>query len=284
MDQKKTISDLAVIANELRLEALRMIFRARSGHPGGSLSAAEIIAALYFYKARLDPAQPAWKDRDRIFISKGHCAPIYYAALARAGFFPKEELSTFRKLGSRLQGHPDRRKLPGVEMSSGPLGLGASVAVGCALGLRQQKYSASVYCLLGDGEIQEGIVWEAALCAHKYKLERLTFILDYNGYQLSGKVAEILPLEPLEAKWRSFGWRVLPIDGHCMEAVVAALDSRSDGGPTMIVARTVKGKGVSYMENNNWHGRVPSPEQMAQAETEIEEKIAELQGGNNNGE
>ncbi len=150
MDQKKIISDLAIIANELRLKALSMIFQAKSGHPGGSLSAAEIITALYFYKARFDPNRPNWKDRDRIFISKGHCAPIYYAALARAGFFPEEELDTFRTLGSRLQGHPDRRKLPGIEMSSGPLGLGASVAVGCALGLRQQKSTARVYCLLGD--------------------------------------------------------------------------------------------------------------------------------------
>ncbi len=279
MDQKKIISDLAIIANELRLKALSMIFQAKSGHPGGSLSAAEIITALYFYKARFDPNRPNWKDRDRIFISKGHCAPIYYAALARAGFFPEEELDTFRTLGSRLQGHPDRRKLPGIEMSSGPLGLGASVAVGCALGLRQQKSTARVYCLLGDGEIQEGIVWEAAMCANKYKLKGLTFILDYNQYQLSGKIAEIMPLEPLEEKWRSFGWRVLPIDGHNMKSVIDALDLRPDTQPTMIIARTVKGKGVSFMENNNWHGRVPSPEQMVRARAEIEEKVVELQGG-----
>ena len=279
MDQKKIISDLAIIANELRLKALSMIFQAKSGHPGGSLSAAEIITALYFYKARFDPNRPNWKGRDRIFISKGHCAPIYYAALARAGFFPEEELDTFRTLGSRLQGHPDRRKLPGIEMSSGPLGLGASVAVGCALGLRQQKSTARVYCLLGDGEIQEGIVWEAAMCANKYKLKGLTFILDYNQYQLSGKIAEIMPLEPLEEKWRSFGWRVLPIDGHNMKSVIDALDLRPDTQPTMIIARTVKGKGVSFMENNNWHGRVPSPEQMVRARAEIEEKVVELQGG-----
>ncbi|MCK5008513.1 MAG: transketolase, partial [Spirochaetales bacterium] len=185
---KPDYETLQRIAWELRLDALRMIFDAKSGHAGGSFSAAELITALYFYKARLDPENPAWEDRDRIFVSKGHCAPIYYAALSRAGFFPRGELTAFRQLGSRLQGHPDRLKLPGVEMSSGPLGLGASVAVGCALGLRLSKSEARVFCLLGDGEIQEGIVWEAAMCAAKYGLGNLTFILDYNRYQLSGAV------------------------------------------------------------------------------------------------
>jgi len=268
---KPDYETLQCIAWELRLDALRMIFDAKSGHAGGSFSAAELITALYFYKARLDPENPAWEDRDRIFVSKGHCAPIYYAALSRRGFFPREELATFRQLGSRLQGHPDRLKLPGVEMSSGPLGLGASVAVGCALGLRLGKSEARVFCLLGDGETQEGIVWEAAMCAAKYGLGNLTFILDYNRYQLSGAVSDVMPLEPLEQKWQSFGFRVIRIDGHDMREVVNALDAEeSPAQPTLILALTVKGKGVSFMEASSaWHGRIPSPEEMKKAEEEI---------------
>jgi transketolase len=251
-----------------------MIFDAKSGHAGGSFSAAELITALYFYKARLDPENPAWEDRDRIFVSKGHCAPIYYAALSRAGFFPRGELATFRQLGSRLQGHPDRLKLPGVEMSSGPLGLGASVAVGCALGLRLSKSEARVFCLLGDGETQEGIVWEAAMCAAKYGLGNLTFILDYNRYQLSGAVDQVMPLEPLEQKWQSFGFGVIRVDGHSIEQIIEALDRENPDQPKLILALTVKGKGVSFMEASSaWHGRVPSPEEMKKAEEEIGHRI-----------
>ncbi|MEE9306649.1 MAG: transketolase [Spirochaetia bacterium] len=267
---KPDYETLQRIAWELRLDALRMIFDAKSGHAGGSFSAAELITALYFYKARLDPENPAWEDRDRIFVSKGHCAPIYYAALSRAGFFPRGELTTFRQLGSRLQGHPDRLKLPGVEMSSGPLGLGASVAVGCALGLRLSKSEARVFCLLGDGETQEGIVWEAAMCAAKYGLGNLTFILDYNRYQLSGAVDQVMPLEPLEQKWQSFGFGVIRVDGHSIEQIIEALDRENPDQPKLILALTVKGKGVSFMEASSaWHGRVPSPEEMKKAEEEI---------------
>ncbi len=270
---------LSRLAWELRLEALRMIHRAGSGHPGGSLSAAEILTALYFRVARVDPGRPSWAGRDRIFVSKGHCAPLYYAALARRGFFPTEELTGFRRLGSRLQGHPDRNKLPGVEMSSGPLGLGASVAVGCALGLRQQGVKARTFCLLGDGEIQEGIVWEAALAASKYALNALSFIVDCNRYQLSGAVAEVLPLEPLAGKWRSFGWEVRLADGHDVEQVVEALESPPAGRPLAVIARTVKGKGVSFMEDSSaWHGRAPTEEEMAVAEREILERLAALEG------
>ena len=272
---KPDYETLQRIAWELRLDALRMIFDAKSGHAGGSFSAAELITALYFYKARLDPENPAWEDRDRIFVSKGHCAPIYYAALSRAGFFPRGELTTFRQLGSRLQGHPDRLKLPGVEMSSGPLGLGASVAVGCALGLRLSKSEARVFCLLGDGEIQEGIVWEAAMCAAKYGLGNLTFILDYNRYQLSGAVDQVMPLEPLEQKWQSFGFGVIRVDGHSIEQIIEALDRENPDQPKLILALTVKGKGVSFMEASSaWHGRVPSPEEMKKAEEEIGHLIA----------
>jgi transketolase len=264
------VQSLQRLAWELRLDTLRMVFDAKSGHLGGSFSAAELITALYFYKARLDPQNPGWEDRDRVFVSKGHCAPIYYAALSRLGFFPREELATFRQLGSRLQGHPDRLKLPGVEMSSGPLGLGASVAVGCALGLRLRTSPARVYCLLGDGETQEGIVWEAAMCAAKYALGNLTFLLDYNRYQLSGAVERVMPLEPLEQKWQSFGFDVRRIDGHNIEQIVEALDRDSPDQPRVILALTVKGKGVSFMESSSaWHGRVPSREEMATAEEEI---------------
>ena len=270
----RSLSSLRSLAWELRLDALRMVSGAKSGHLGGSFSAAELITALYFYKARLDPQNPGWEDRDRIFVSKGHCAPIYYAALCRLGFFPREELATFRQLGSRLQGHPDRLKLPGVEISSGPLGLGASAAVGCALGLRLRTSPARVYCLLGDGESQEGIVWEAAMCAAKYALGNLTFILDYNRYQLSGAVEHVMPLEPLEDKWRSFGFAVRSIDGHEIEQVIEALDSEHPDQPGLILARTVKGRGVSFMESSSaWHGRVPTAEELAVAEREIAERI-----------
>jgi transketolase len=265
------------LAWELRFDALGMVYAAKSGHLGGSFSAAELITTLYFYKARLDPQNPWWEERDRIFVSKGHCAPIYYAAMSRLGFFPREELSTFRQLGSRLQGHPDRLKLPGVEMSSGPLGLGASVAVGCALGLRLHGSPAGVYCLLGDGECQEGIVWEAAMCASKYDLGNLTFILDYNRYQLSGAVERVMPLEPLEQKWRSFGFDVLRIDGHCVEQIVEALDAGGPDKPRLILALTVKGRGVSFMESSSaWHGRVPSEEERAEAEREITRNIQNI--------
>jgi transketolase len=273
----KSLSDvqsLNRLAWELRLDALKMVFGAKSGHLGGSFSAAELITTLYFHKARLDPKNPGWEDRDRIFVSKGHCAPIYYAALSRLGFFPGDELATFRQLGSRLQGHPDRLKLPGVEMSSGPLGLGASVAVGCALGLRLRSSPARVYCLLGDGETQEGIVWESAMCAAKYALGNLTFLLDYNRYQLSGAVDHVMPLEPLEHKWQSFGFDVRRIDGHDIEQIVEALDRNHPDQPGLILALTVKGQGVSFMESSSaWHGRVPSQEEMSAAEKEIRGKI-----------
>jgi transketolase len=277
-------TELAILAEQLRLRALRMIVAAGSGHPGGSLSAAELLTVLYFRVARFDSAHPGWEERDRIFVSKGHCAPVYYAALAKAGFFPQAELATFRRMGSRLQGHPDRTKLPGVEMSSGPLGLGASVAVGCALGLRQKGLQARVFCLLGDGEIQEGVVWEAALCAAKYQLKNLCFILDYNHYQLSGRVDEVLPLEPLEDKWRSFGWRTLTVDGHDIARVSEALsETGADAGrpqPLMVIAHTRKGKGVSFMENDaGWHGRLPTAAELALAEEEINGRIRGLEGG-----
>ena len=253
-----------------------MIHRAGSGHPGGSLSAAEIIAALYFHQLRLDPAHPDWPERDRFFLSKGHAAPLLYAALAHRGFFPREELATLRRIGSRLQGHPDRLKTPGVEMTAGVLGHGLSIGVGLALAARLNHAPYRTYVLLGDGEIQAGVIWEGAMAAAKYGLDHLTAILDYNGVQLDGPVHEIMPLEPAMDKWRAFNWHVIEIDGHNMGQVLDALGEATHihARPTIIVAHTVKGKGVSFMENQSkWHGRAPSDEELRIA-------LAELEGRN----
>ncbi|RKX80574.1 MAG: transketolase [Spirochaetes bacterium] len=286
MNKELKAKELEKTAWELRLKALKMVYHAKSGHLGGSFSAAEILSVLYFHTAKLDPENPDWEHRDRIFISKGHCAPIYYAALAKRGYFPEEELFTLRQLGSRLQGHPDRNKLPGIEMSSGPLGLGASTAVGTALGLRQKNNNSRVYCLLGDGEMQEGIVWEAAMTAAKYKPGNLVFILDYNHYQLSGSVASVQPIEPVEAKWKSFGWNAFSINGHRVNELLDAFSiirrnktavqqNKAADKPLIIIANTVKGKGVSFMENTSkWHGRVPSDSEMEAAVQEISARLA----------
>ena len=279
MNKETKIDELKRTAWELRLQALKMVYHAKSGHLGGSFSAAEILTALYFSAADLDPENPNWEQRDRIFISKGHCAPIYYAALAKLGYFPEEELFTLRQLGSRLQGHPDRNKLPGIEMSSGPLGLGASTAVGTALGLRQRKLRSHVYCLIGDGEMQEGIVWEAAMTAAKYKPGNLVFILDYNRYQLSGSVASVQPIEPVKDKWESFGWKAVSINGHSIVDLLNAFSiikqDQPGDKPLIIIANTVKGKGVSFMENTSeWHGKVPSDSEMEAAVKEISAYIS----------
>ncbi len=288
MNQKKPkeLEQLRKLAWKMRIDSLKMIYNASSGHIGGSFSAAELLTALYFYRARLKPENPDWEMRDRIYVSKGHCAPILYAILAERGYFDREELGSFRKLGSRLQGHPVRGKLPGIEMSSGPLGLGASVSVGTALGFKLQRIDSLVFCLLGDGEIQEGIVWEAAMSAFKYRLDNLVFILDYNGFQLSGSISDTMPLEPVCEKWKSFGWQVTQIDGNDMKAVVEAFDSierpdysspakeREDCQPTIIIARTRKGYGVSFMENDSrWHGKVPSKEEYERALDELNDRI-----------
>ncbi len=268
MDIDTSINELTVSAYDLRLSALKMIYNAGSGHIGGSFSIADIITALFLFKANLS----AGENRDRIFISKGHCAPVYYAALSKAGFFPEEELVTFRKFGSRLQGHPSLNVLPGVEMSSGPLGLGASVSIGCALGLKLKKSESHVYCILGDGETQEGIVWEAAMSAAKFSLDNLTFIVDCNRHQLSGSIETTMPVNPVSEKWESFGWQTITIDGHDMKQILSALDSTGIGmkKPRVIIANTIKGKGVPFMENTHvWHGKVPDSEQMLRAEKEL---------------
>ena len=269
------ILNLKLIANQLRQHVVKMVGEANSGHPGGSLSAADILAVLFFKEMRIDPANPKWQDRDRFVLSKGHASPILYAALAERGFFPKEWLLGFRKINSPLQGHPDMKKVPGVEMSTGSLGQGFSTAVGMALGLKLDKSPARVYALLGDGEIQEGIIWEAAMAAAHYKLNNLTAILDYNGLQIDGSVQEVMNPEPVADKWRSFGFKVITIDGHNIPEIISGINTARQylEGPSIIIAKTIKGKGVSFMENRaEWHGTAPKPEQ-------VEKALAELQAG-----
>jgi transketolase len=264
-------------ADQLRRDILAMLADAGSGHPGGSLSSAEIVAALFFYKLRFDPKNPRWPGRDRFVLSKGHAAPVLYAALARTGYFPVEELSQLRKLGSHLQGHPDQRLTPGVEVSSGSLGNGFSFAQGVALAGKLDGTDYHVYALVGDGEMDEGQIWEAALFAAHHKLDNLTAFVDVNQIQNDTFVKDILVTEPIVDKWRAFGWHVQDIDGHDMGAVVSALDAATaiNGQPTAIVCRTVKGKGVSFMENNpEYHGKAPTKDQLAEALAELDEARA----------
>ena len=274
------VATLADIAREGRTQILRMLTHAGSGHPGGSLSAIDILTVLYFSRMRYDPANPHWEGRDRFILSKGHCVPAQYFCMAKAGYFPMDLLVTLRKLGSPLQGHPDRVALPGIEAATGSLGQGLSVAVGMALGLKLANASPRVYCVLGDGETQEGQIWESAMSGPKlgapdHHLDNLCAILDYNGIQLDGFVKNILDLEPVTEKWKAFGWAVLEIDGHDFSQIDKALDQAEaiKGKPTMIVAHTVKGKGVSFMENDpEWHGKAPKPAEAVRG-------IRELFGG-----
>jgi transketolase len=272
----KMIQELSKLAWILRMDAIDMIHNAGSGHPGGSLSAAEIVTALMFHHMNIDPKNPQMPERDRFILSKGHAAPILYAALARRGFFPLNELKTLRQLDSNLQGHPDRLKTPGVEMTSGVLGHGVAIGVGLALASRLEEAEWKVYVLIGDGESQAGVIWEGALMASKYKLGNLTVILDHNRVQLDGPVSEIMPIEPVIEKWKSFGWYVTVIDGHDMKEVLEGLDKIEEvrDRPKIIIANTVKGKGVSYMENQSrWHGRAPNDKEYEQALKELSEVI-----------
>jgi len=273
-ERQELVDHLTGVARELRISDIEMITEAGSGHPGGTLSAADMIAALYFHKLRLRPEEPLWEGRDRFILSKGHCIPIVYAAMARRGFFPQEELKTLRKVGSPLQGHPDRTRLPGIEASTGSLGQGLSMAVGMALAGKLDGASWRIYCMLGDGEIQAGQIWEAAMFAPRHGLDNLCAILDQNQVQQTAKVVDILDEEPLVAKWRAFDWHVREIDGHDMAEILDALDEAEQvtGRPTLIVSHTVKGKGVSWMElDPAWHGKAPKPE-------EAERALAELRG------
>lgn len=260
------------IARNIRRRIIEMTHAAGSGHPGGSLSAAEIMAVLFFGVMRHDPKRPQWEGRDRFYLSKGHACPVLYAALGESGYFDSAEYPNFRKLGSRLQGHPHRLKTPGVEASSGSLGQGLSLAVGTALGLRMDGKPNRVYCLMGDGELQEGQVWEAAMAAGHFRLDNLCAIVDYNGLQIDGQVEAVMGLAPLSEKWRSFRWNVLEVDGHRVEALSSAFEraSNTKGKPTVVLARTVKGKGVSFMENRpEWHGRAPNDEECEKALKEL---------------
>lgn len=271
MDEKSLVF-LKEKAKVIRQHIIRMTGAAGSGHPGGSLSAADIITYLYFKELKIDPENPKWPERDRFVLSKGHAAPVLYAALAEKGFFPVEELITLRKIDSLLQGHPDMSRVRGVEMSTGSLGTGFSTSVGMALAARMDKRDNYIFVMLGDGEIQEGQVWEAAMAAAHYKLDNMIAILDYNGLQIDGPVSEVLSPEPLPDKWRAFGWEVLEINGHDFQAIEKAIATAKSvkGKPTMIIAKTVKGKGVSFMENEaGWHGSAPNQEQVEKALKEL---------------
>lgn len=269
--------DLVSITWRMRAHIVSMLAEAGSGHPGGSLSATDIIATLYFKHMRVDPENPDWADRDRFVLGKGHAAPALYAALAMRGFFPEEDLKTVRKLGSHLQGHPCIHTTPGVDMSTGSLGQGLSVANGMALAGRIDHRDYYVYCVMGDGEIQEGQVWEAAMSAAHYGLDHLIAFVDHNGLQIDGSNDQVMRVTPIGEKFAAFGWNVLSVDGHDLEALDAAVEEakRSEGRPTVIVCETVKGKGVSFMENVvDWHGVAPTKEQAAAALAEIEAQAA----------
>lgn len=274
MDSTELISHLKEKARLIRWDIVKMTGEAGSGHPGGSLSAADLVAALYFHHLRHRSGEPDWPERDRFVLSKGHAAPVLYAALAEAGYFPRETLWTLRRLGSILQGHPDMRRVPGVEISSGSLGHGFSASCGIALAGKMDKKEWRVYAMIGDGESQEGLIWEAAMFAAHYKLDNLCAILDYNGLQIDGPVCEVMEIQPIAEKWRAFRWHAIEIDGHDLDQIINALEEAGTvkGKPTIIIANTIKGKCVSCMENVvDFHGKAPSKEQMEQALKELEE-------------
>jgi transketolase len=264
--------DLKQISHKMRREIVKMLHNVQTGHPGGSLSAVEILTVLYFNQMRVDCRKADDPERDRFIASKGHCAPVVYEVLCEKGYFPREELSRLRQLGSMLQGHPDMKKTPGIDMSTGSLGMGLSVGIGMALSARLDKRDYYTYVLLGDGELQEGQIWEAAMAAAKFGLNKLIAIVDYNGVQLDGRVEDIMPLGNLADKFRAFGWTVIEADGHDLRSLDAAVDRAKAQlhGPTVIIANTVKGKGVSFMEGKNeWHGKAISDQLYAQAMAEL---------------
>lgn len=268
--------ELQQIASKIRINIINMLEKSQSGHPGGSLSLAEVLAVLYFKEMNIDPSNPKLEDRDRFVLSKGHAAPVLYATLAEKGFFPKEELDNLRKVDSMLQGHPDMKGIPGVDMTTGSLGQGISAANGMALAAKVDKKDYRVYSVIGDGECQEGLVWEAAMFAAHYKLDNLTVFLDYNGLQIDGTNKEIMNIEPIDEKFKAFGWNVLKIDGHSIPEIIGAIDEakQTKGKPTMIIAKTFKGKGVSFMENQvGWHGKAPSHEDACKALDELGGRI-----------
>ena len=274
-------AELSRVCRQVRRDIINMTANAGSGHPGGSLSAVELMVSTFYNHMRVDPKNPKAEDRDRFVLSKGHAAPCYYAVLAELGFISRDEFKNFRQLHSILQGHPDCKKVPGVDASTGSLGQGCSIAVGMALGAKLLGKDTKVFTLLGDGECQEGQIWEALMSAAHYKLDNLTVMVDNNGLQIDGETKDVMPTEPLDKKFEAFGWHVIKIDGHDFEQIEAAYKEaeQTKGQPTMILAKTIKGKGVSFMENNaGWHGKAPNDEQWAQAKAELEAKIKELEG------
>lgn len=270
--KKLDVPELKEMARIIRQDIVKMVHAAGSGHPGGSLSATDIMTALYFNVLNLDPENPKWKGRDRFVLSKGHCCPVLYAVLARRGFIDLEDLGTLRKFGSKLQGHPDMHKCPGVEMSAGSLGNGIGCAVGMAIAAKVRDEDHKIFVLLGDGECQEGSVWEAAMCGAHHDLRNLVAIVDVNRLQILDTTDKVMKIEPLADKWRSFGWKVLEIDGHNMAEVLDTLNyAKSIDGPVAILAATVKGKGVSFMEDViKWHGAAPNDKELGLALNEIE--------------
>lgn len=269
---EQVVAELQGKARVLRQDIVKMLGQAGSGHTGGSLSAADIVACLYFWEMKLDTRNPRWPDRDRFVLSKGHAAPLLYAVLAEKGFFPRKDLAGLRKFGSPLQGHPDMKKVPGVEASTGSLGQGIAWAIGMALAGRLDRKDYRVYALLGDGELQEGMVWEAVMAGAHYQLDNLVAIVDFNGLQIDGRVEDVMSPLPIAAKFGAFGWQAVEIDGHDYRQIMGALNLAREtrGRPTAIVARTIKGRGVSFIENLvDWHGKAPNPEQVAQALAEL---------------
>lgn len=268
----KDVNELQKYANKIRQGVVKAVYSAKSGHPGGSLSIAEILAVLYFNQMNIDEKNPKAKERDRLVLSKGHTAPALYSALALRGFFDMDELNNFRNINSILQGHPDMKNIPGVDASTGSLGQGLSIANGMALGSKQDSEGVRVYCICGDGEIQEGQIWEAAMTASHYQLDNLCLIIDNNNLQIDGKVSEVMSVYPIDEKFRSFGFETINVDGHNIQELISAFEQakKVKGKPTAIIANTIKGKGVSFMENEaDWHGKAPNEEQYKQAMQEL---------------
>ncbi len=268
----KEVSEIENMAKEVRKGILEAVYHAQSGHPGGSLSIADILTVLYFHELNIDENNPKWEERDRLVLSKGHCSPALYSCLANRGFFPVEDLKTFRNIDSYLQGHPDMKKIPGVDMTTGSLGQGLSTAVGMAIAGKIDNKNYRVYSILGDGEIEEGQIWEACMSANKYHLDNLCVIVDNNNLQIDGTVEEVMSPYPIDEKFRSFGFEIIKIDGHNIQEILDAFDvaKHIKGKPVCIIAKTIKGKGISFMENQiGWHGKAPNEEQYKMAIEEI---------------
>lgn len=269
------IKELENMAKKVRIGIIEAVYSNKSGHPGGSLSIADILTVLYFKEMKVDVNNPSWEDRDRLVLSKGHCTPALYSVLANKGFFDVDDLKTFRNINSYLQGHPDKNKVPGVDMTTGSLGQGLSCANGMAIAGKMEKRDYRVYCILGDGEIEEGQIWEAAMAANKYKLDNLCVIIDNNNLQIDGTIEEVMSSYPIDEKFKSFGFQIINIDGHNIDEIIKAFDVAKNikEKPTCIIAKTIKGKGVSFMENQaSWHGKAPNEEQYKQAMKELKNK------------